>query len=125
MGVNHAANFRPRLVNFRVDESLARYMLLALDAPAGKIDLHHFLRVQRLGRDAHAREQQTFAFCLTREPAAHVAKNIVELAVQNARAKEHVVGKLRCRILCGIFLRHDLSDPPCGFARVITIQKNA
>jgi hypothetical protein len=31
-------------------------MLLAGDAPAGKINFHHFIRIQRLRGDAHARK---------------------------------------------------------------------
>jgi hypothetical protein len=44
-----------------------------------------------------------------------VAKNIIELTVKDARAKEHIVGKFACGFLCGIFLCDHLSDPPgCG-----------
>ena len=91
MRVDDTTNIRARLINFRVDESFTRYMLSSFAPPAGKIDLHHFIRVQWLWRDPHPRKQQSFTLRFLRQAAAHVAENIGKFSVQNTRAEKHVI----------------------------------
>jgi hypothetical protein len=57
MRVNHATDILARLIYFRVDKSLPGYMMLALNAPAGKTNFHYFIRIQRFRRNAHTRKE--------------------------------------------------------------------
>ena len=69
-------------------------MLLALDAPASEINFHHFIRIQRLRRNAHPSKQEALTLRFFWQPAADMTENIVKLSVQNTSAEEDIISEL-------------------------------